>query len=173
MKIVRPAGRSAQCEAGPDWPPEDTGHWLWSWLPPLIGWGSACAFESPMCLLLLRSASLARKASGHVVLTKHSRVLFYHSLHLFMPEKLSTPLHLISDLGAIFPDQDLYFLNCGTLKPFLAIFAISKARCMLDCSSCTWPPCLALVADMLKSYKKLFTAYNNEIRRLPQPYTLL
>jgi len=40
----------------------------------------------------------------------------------------------------------------------LAILAISKARCMLDCSSCTRPPCLAIVAVMLKTYKKLVAA---------------
>jgi len=38
-------------------------------------------------------------------------------------------------------------------KPSLAIFAIFNARRMLDCSSCTRPPWLAIVADMLKTYK--------------------
>jgi len=40
----------------------------------------------------------------------------------------------------------------------LAIFAIFKARHMLDCSSCTRPTCLAIVADMLTTYKKLVAA---------------
>jgi len=55
--------------------------------------------------------------------------------------------------------------------PPLAILAIFKARRMFDCSSCTWPPCLAIVTDMLKTYKKLVAAsrvrfrhYNNHIR---------
>jgi len=34
-------------------------------------------------------------------------------------------------------------------KPSLAILAIFNARRMSDCSSCTRPPCLAIVADML------------------------
>jgi len=56
-------------------------------------------------------------------------------------------------------------------NPPLAILAIFKARRMSDCSSCTWPPCLAIVADMLKSSKKLVAAttvrsgyYLNHIR---------
>jgi len=36
-------------------------------------------------------------------------------------------------------------------NPSFVILAIFKARCMLDCSSCTRPPCLAIVADMLKT----------------------
>jgi len=53
----------------------------------------------------------------------------------------------------------------------LVILAIFKARCMSDCWSCTWPPCLAIVADMLKPSKKLVAAslvrsgyYLNHIR---------
>jgi len=40
-------------------------------------------------------------------------------------------------------------------NPPLAIWAIFKARRMSDCSSCTRPPCLAIVADMLKTYKEI------------------
>jgi len=43
-------------------------------------------------------------------------------------------------------------------NPSLAILAIVKARRMLDCSSCTRPSCLAIVADMLKTYKILVAA---------------
>ena len=53
----------------------------------------------------------------------------------------------------------------------LAILAISMARHMSDCSSCTRPPCLAMVADMLNTSKKLVAAskvglgnYLNHIR---------
>jgi len=58
-------------------------------------------------------------------------------------------------------------------KPSIAILAIFNARHMSDCSSCTRPPCLAIVGDMLKTYKPLVAAPNNEIRLLPLPYTLL
>jgi hypothetical protein len=39
-----------------------------------------------------------------------------------------------------------------------------KARLMSDCSSCTRPPCLAIIADMLNTYKKLVAASNTEMR---------
>ena len=39
-----------------------------------------------------------------------------------------------------------------------AILAIFRARRMSDYSSCTRPPCLAIVADMLKTYRKLVAA---------------
>ena len=43
-------------------------------------------------------------------------------------------------------------------NPSLAILAIFKARRMSDCSRSTWPPCLDIVADTLKTYKKLVAA---------------
>jgi len=56
-------------------------------------------------------------------------------------------------------------------NPSLAILAIFKARHVSDYSSCTRPSCLATVADMLKTYKKLVAAsrvrigcYLNHIR---------
>jgi len=52
-------------------------------------------------------------------------------------------------------------------NPSMAIVAGFSKRCMSDCSSCTWPPCLAIVADMLKTYKK-FVASKNEILLLRQ-----
>ena len=56
-------------------------------------------------------------------------------------------------------------------NPPLAIFATFKVSRMSDYSSCTRPPCLAIVADMLKTYKELVAAskvrfgyYLNHIR---------
>jgi len=57
-------------------------------------------------------------------------------------------------------------------KPYLGILAIFNARRMSDCSSCTWPSCLALVADMWKTYKTLVAPCHNEIWLLPLPYML-
>jgi len=54
----------------------------------------------------------------------------------------------------------------------LAILAIFNAWRISDYSSCTRPPCLAIVGDMLKTYKPLVAASNKEIRMLPLPYTL-
>jgi len=63
-----------------------------------------------------------------------------------------------------------FIAECG--NPPLAILAIFKARRMSDGSSCTRPPCLAIVADMMKPYKKLVVAVNNKIGLVHQPYTL-
>jgi len=52
-------------------------------------------------------------------------------------------------------------------KPPLAILAIFNPRCMSECSSCTRPPCVAIVADMLKTEKKLVAPSKNESRLLP------
>jgi len=54
----------------------------------------------------------------------------------------------------------------------LALLAIFKARRMSDCSSCTQPACVAVVADMFKTYKKLVAASNKVIPLLPLPYML-
>ena len=52
-------------------------------------------------------------------------------------------------------------------NPPLAILAIFQATRMSDCSSCTRPQCHAIVADMLKTYKKLVAASKNKTRQLP------
>jgi len=57
-------------------------------------------------------------------------------------------------------------------NPSLAILAIFKPRRTSVCSSCTRPPCLAIVADMLNTYKKFVAASNNEMRLLHQLYML-
>jgi len=53
-------------------------------------------------------------------------------------------------------------------NPPFAIVAMLKERRMSDCTGCTWPPCLTIIADMLETYKK-FVVTNTEIRQLPQP----
>jgi len=147
--------------------------WLWSPLSASGRGRCTCSFQSPACLQILCSAILARKAAGRLVMTKHCRVSLYCSVHLLMSWKLNTLLLLFSDLGVGVLDEIFHFLYCGAWKAFLSILAIFNARRMSDCSSCTRPPCLAIVADMLKTYKTLVDASNNEIRLLPLPYTLL
>jgi hypothetical protein len=87
---------------------------LWSRLRTLlsmsVGRSCTCMFAFPVGLQIVCGASLARKASGSLVLTKHCRVSFYRSLYLFMPRKLNTPHCLLSDLGARFVNQELGFL---------------------------------------------------------------
>jgi len=90
---------------------------LWSLLSSLIGRWFTSSSVSPACLQIVCSAILIGKVSGGVVLTKHSRVSFHRSLHLFMPKKLNTPHLLFSGLGAMFHDQILCFLYSGMQKP--------------------------------------------------------
>jgi len=95
---------------------------LWILLSASVGRRCTCSFASPARLRILCGAILARKASGRLVLTKHSRVSCYRSLHLVMPRKLNTPLLLFSDLGTWFLDQILRFLHSGARKPTFGHF---------------------------------------------------
>jgi len=147
-------------------------HRLWSWLSVSVWGRCTCSFASPSCLQILWFAILARKASSCLVLTTHSRVSFYRSLQLSIPRKLNTPLLLPSVLGARFLHQELRFLYCGARKAFFGHFRHIQGQAHVGLFQLypTSLPCL--VADMLKTYQKLVAACNDEIRRLPQPYTL-
>ena len=127
--------------------------WHWSW------WRCTCPFATPTSLWILCCDNLARKTTVRLIVPNHCRVSFYRSLHLDLPGKHNILFHLLSKFGGWFLDWLMCFLNCGRRKPFfLAILAIFKASRMLHCSSCIWPPWLAVVADMLKTYKKLVVA---------------
>jgi len=88
----------------------------WCWVSASGGWRCTCSLASPACLWILRVAILARKASGCVVSTKHSRVSCCRSLHLFMPRRVDTPLLLFLDHGARLPDQISCFPDCRGQK---------------------------------------------------------
>jgi len=77
---------------------------------------------------------------------------------------LSRPRNITPTFFSSRPSAGCY-LNCccvSSIKAWetlpLAISTIFKARRMSECSSCTWPLCLAIVGDMLKTYKKVFAA---------------
>lgn len=87
----------------------------------------------------------------------------------------NSSLHLVSSQTA---GQGLLILYCVSSIavreiPPMAILANFHARHMLDCSTYTQPSRLAIVADMLKSYKILVGTSNNWIAQLPQPSMLL
>ena len=154
------------------WHSRQRWHQLCSPLSALVRWMCTCSFQSPPCLRILCSAILARKVAGRVVLMNHSWVSLYRSLLLIVPRTLNTPLLLSWDLSVRFLNEIFCFLYCGAQKPCLVLLAIFNARHMLDCSSYTQPPCLAIVADMLKTYKTLVAASNYEIWVLPLLYIL-
>jgi len=142
------------------------------WLSAWGRWRCTCCFASPACLQILRGAMLARQESGHVGLTEHRRVSCYRSLHQFMPQELNS--RFLSSRTSVRGFMIRYFASsiAAHKNASLAILGIFNARRMSDCASCTQPPCLATVAAILKTYKKLAAASNNEIRLLPLPYTL-
>jgi len=88
----------------------------------LVGGGA----RIPFCLLhvcTIHSGDiLPIMASIRLVLTKHSPVTLYLSLHIVMPMKLNSPHHRCSDIDAMYPDQVLRFLYCDTWKLSLGHF---------------------------------------------------
>jgi len=134
-------------------------------------WSRAGSFAPPACLHILCCAILAWKAAVHMIFHNHRWVSFNRTMHLFTPRKLNFLLLPCPVFGMRFLTSCFVSSIVARENPPLAILAIFKARCILHCSSCTWHPCLALVADMIKTYKKLVTASKRKIRLLPQLYT--
>jgi len=128
-------------------------HRLWSRLFALVGQRYTCSIGSAAFLQFLCSSILARQASGHVVLTKHSWVNFYPSLHHGGPGN-SAP-HFNSSRTSAWGFLVRYCVSfiAASLNSPMAILAMFNTRNMSDYSSCTRPPCLAIVADMLKTDK--------------------
>ena len=88
----------------------------------VVGRRCSCSFASPACLQIVCGAIRAKKASGCVVLMKHSQESINRSLHLFKPRKLNPPLLFFSDHGPRFLDQTLRFLYRGAGKPSFGHF---------------------------------------------------
>jgi len=130
-----------------------------------------CFSMPPLCLRIVCCAILAQKAAVSLIFANHCQVSFHCSLTFrclgnstlgFFSARTSVQRVLI---------MSCVFFIAAREDPCFAISAIFKARLMSDCSSCTWPPCLAILADMLKTYKKLaaasdvrFSYYLNHIR---------
>jgi hypothetical protein len=67
----------------------------------------------------------------------------------FIPSRTSPQAFLISCCIS-------FIVGCDNTP--VAILAIFMARPMSDSSSCTRPPCLAIVADMFKTYRQIVAA---------------
>jgi len=104
----------------------------------------------PACLQILCSAILARKAAGRVVWQSIAGYLCIAAFTCLCPGN-STP-RIFSSRTSVRGFWMKYLVSsiAAHKKPSVAILAIFNARCMSDCSSCTRPPCLAIVAEMLK-----------------------
>jgi len=98
--------------AGKMWLRQSTsGRWRWT-----------CSFASPPCLWNLCIVILPCKASGCVVLTKHSCISFHRSIQSSMPVKLNAPILLCLDRGVRFLDQIFRFLDSGPRKSIFGHF---------------------------------------------------
>jgi len=95
----------------------------WRRLSMSVGRRYTCSFTFPACRRILYSAILARKETGHMVLTKLSRVACYCSLHIVILQNLNTPNLFISDLSPRYRDQLLLFLHCTMWNPTFGHFS--------------------------------------------------
>jgi hypothetical protein len=128
------------------------------------------SFALSPCLQIHCGAILARQAAIREVFMMHCRVSFYHSFHL--PVWRNSAHHRITCWTSA---QGFLRSYCAISiavhkNPPLVILVIFRAKRMSDCSSFTRRPCLAIVADMFKTYVKLVVS-KNEIRLLRPPNT--
>jgi len=137
--------------------------WRWFW------WRFTSFIASPECAWVPCSAIFARKAAIRLILTNHCRQSFYCSIRLSIPRNSTASVFpsRTSEWGFLFRYCISPVVVCE--NPPLANFAIFKAKCTLNGSGCTRPPCLAIVADMFKTYTKVVAASKNEIRLLFLP----
>jgi len=91
------------------WHSRQRWRWFWCRLSALAVWMCTHSFAPPVCLRILRCASLAREAAVCLIFTNHSKVSFYCRLHLSSSRKLDSPLPLVSDFGVMFLEQVLCF----------------------------------------------------------------
>jgi hypothetical protein len=123
--------------------------WCPSW------WRCTLAFAPPACLGIVCGAIWQGRQLSICFSRTIARYLSITAFTLLCPGN-STPHFFSSRTSA----RGIWISCCVSSiaareNPPFAILAIFKARCMSDCSSCTRPPCLAIVAYMLKTSKKL------------------
>jgi len=140
------------------------------------GWGAGCDGCAPIHFRIQRACGFSAVLSSRGRLPSIwfswtiAGCLSIAALSWAFPEN-STP-HVLSSLTSARGSSIRHWVSSITAhkNPPVAILAIFQARRMSDCSSCSWPSCLAIVADMLKTYKKLIATSKIEIPRLPQPH---
>jgi len=136
-------------------------HSMWSWCH--FGWKCICSFEPPMCLWVVCCAIWQRRQPSVKVSRTIVGCLSITTFTLLGPG--NTTLHFFSSVTSVWGFLMRHCVSSivAHKNPTLAILAIFKARGMLDWSSCTWPLCLAIVADMLTTYKKSVVTSKYEI----------
>jgi len=121
-------------------------------------WVALVKVHSCLCISSVSGDSVlcdwATKAAVRLIFPTHSRVSCIAEFTFLSPGN-STP-HFISTRTSARGSLNTNWVRsiAAWEHPPLAILAILKARCIADWFSCTRPPCLAIVAAMLKTYKK-------------------
>jgi len=154
------------------WHSQRTWSWFWRRLSQSVWWSCTTAIAPPVCLQILCCTILARKEPISWISCTIARC---HSIAAFrfLWVGHSTPSFIFCQtlVGGCFIRYCVSTIAVHENPP-LATFAISKARRMLDHSCCMQPPGLPIVADRLKTYKKLFAASTIEIWLLPLQLTV-
>jgi len=147
---------------------------VWCQLSVSVGWWWCTWTVMPSaCLRILRCAILPRKAYVCIASTRHTWLSIYRSLHSSIPGKHNSPVLFFTELCVRICDQVFHFLYCVARKPSFAHFVHIEDPSLVRLFQLYPTSCLAIVSDMLKTYKKLVAAYNIETQVLPQPHTLL
>jgi len=126
-------------------------------------WWCAGSFAPPVYLRILCCGIVAWKAAIHTIVETIAGCLSIAAFTFFCPGN-STP-HFFTSWTSVqgFVNNCCVSPIAARKNPLLVILAISKLRRMSDCSSCTRPPCLTIVAEMLKTYNKLVAASKRKI----------
>jgi hypothetical protein len=136
--------------------------WIWHrfWCKRLVLVWCRCThyFAGLLRLCNLCSAIFTEKAAVDLIFSNHWWVSFCYRLNLSMPWRLNSMGPQLLGCSVCCHNQLLYFRHCCVQNPPSSNLAIFKAKCILDCSRWIWPPFLAIVADMFKTYKKVVTA---------------
>jgi hypothetical protein len=126
------------------------------WRPS--SWRSSCACVPLACLWILAIPCWQRRkpsvSFSQTIARWHSIAVF----NLLCPGNTTPPVVFSRALVPGFLISWCISPITACDHPPVAMLPIFKARCMSDCSSCTRPPCLAIVAVMLKTYKKSVAA---------------
>jgi len=146
--------------------------WLWYQLCALVACRCSCSFVSPVflqfCVVPICQGRLASvRLWGSI-----TGCLWFAAMTILCAGNLTLRVFYSRTLEQGFLITYWGSTNAEHEHPSLAILAWFNARCMWDSSSCTRPPCLAMVAALLKTYLKIVAGSNNEIWLIFQPYTL-
>jgi hypothetical protein len=134
-----------------------------------------CAWSTPQpeSLWILCWPILPRNVATHQIFMIHERCLSIPSLSFLCPQNSANKVICSQTLACGFAIRYCVYAIVESRNTLWAILPGFKTRPMKDCCSDTWPPCLAILADMLKTYQKLVVTSKNEVSLLQWLYVSL